>query len=276
MSELSPILFLFDLSALLAGEPREWQEFSRFGKCFVPQVVYREIQALSQVAIEKPHELTARELIRFLPDSGWELSGAGATHAALVPAPGQHESKRARLALMVAECAYGLARNSPGRVVVVVSNDQTLVQRLHLVQAPNLCGLPLSALITWSRTARRPPVVTHQIQTMKGTVTQRQTAPNSVMTTVASPIPISTRLSPALVRPTAAPSPRGARPLRPLVSAHPNSLSQLMSALWALVALTIAIGIVWYVVQPQSLNQLLRQLKLPALPKISLVQPTIG
>jgi hypothetical protein len=239
MSELPPILFLLDLSALLAGQPREWQEFLRLGKCFVPQVVYQELQALSRVAIEKPNELTAREFIRFLPDSGWELSGAGAMHPALMPTPGQRESKRARLALMVAECAYGLARNSPGRLVVLVSNDQAIVQRLHLVQTANLCGLPLAALLTWNRSGRRPPVVTHQMQAMKATVAQPQVTPNAVMATAANP----TRPR-APVRPVPPPGSRGARPLPPLVSVHPDGLSQMMSALSALVALTLAVGLV--------------------------------
>ncbi len=269
MSELPPIVLLLDLSALLAGQSREWQDFSRLGKCFVPQVVYQELQSLSQGAIEKSHELTARELIRFLPDSGWELTGAGAMHPALLPTPGHRESKRSRLALMVAECAYGVARQSPGRLVVLVSNDQTLVQQLHLVQAANLCGLPLSALLTWSRSARRPPVVTHQMQAMRSAVRPQQIASKTMMATVASPPP--TRPAPS--RPVTRPGTRGARPLRPLASAHPNGLSQVMSALRAVVALTIAVGIVWYVAQPQSLNRWLRHFKLPTLPQISLVPP---
>jgi hypothetical protein len=275
MSDLPAILFLIDLSALLASQTREWQEFSRLGKCFVPQGVYQELKAMSSVAVEKDHELIAREFIRFLPESGWELSGAGAMHPALVPAPGQRESKRARLALAVAECAYGLARNSPSQLVVLISNDQALLQRLHAVQAPNLCGLPLAALLQWYRSSRRPPVVTHQMQAMKTPVTQSSSKSAPAMATVA--IPVKPQSTPVRTgsRPPAATA-RGSRPLRPLISNHPSGLSQVMSAIWAVAAFTIAIGIVWYVAQPRSLNQFLRDLKLPTLPETSQVQSPLG
>ena len=178
MSELPPLLLLLDLSAVLAGQPREWQEFSRLGQCLVPQAVYQELQALSQDAIEKTHELTARAFMQFFPDSGWQLSATTATHPALMPTPGQRESKRARLALAVAECAYGLARLSDGQLIVLVANDPALVQRLHTVQAANLCGLPLTTLLNWSRSSRRPAVVTQQMQAMKILVGAGHVAPN--------------------------------------------------------------------------------------------------
>jgi hypothetical protein len=155
----------------------------------------------------------------------------------------------------------------------LVCNDQALVQRLHAVQAVNLCGLPLAALLNWCRSARRPPVVTHQMQVMKSTAVSSQSQPNALLMTTGtsrSPSP-SVR---TLTRPQSpATGSKGARSLRPLSSAYPGGLSQIISALYALVALTIAIGIVWYVAQPSSLNRLLRQLRLPTLPELSLVPP---
>jgi hypothetical protein len=281
MSDLPPIFLLIDLSALLAGKTREWQEILRLGSCFVPQVIYEEMKVLSKGAIEKQYEGIAREFIGFLPDSGWQLSGAGAMHPALVPSPGQRESKRARLALAVAECAYGLARNSPGRLVVLVSNDQALIQRLHGVGAANLCGLPFSVILNWSRSSRRPPVITHQMQAMKaGSTSQGVTMPSpaaslgGVATTTVAPY----RAVPSTVQPPhkGAPPRSKSTPPRRITkgerisssfSNYPSAVSQLMGILSAVVAAMLALGIVWYVVQPRSLNQFLHHLNLPTLPE---------
>jgi hypothetical protein len=281
MSDLPPILLLIDLSALLAGKTREWQEILRLGNCFVPQVIYEEMKVLSKGAIEKHHEGIAREFIGFLPDSGWQLSGAGAMHPALMPLPGQRESKRARLALAVAECAYGLARNSPGRLVVLVSNDQALIQRLHGVGAANLCGLPFSVVLNWSRSSRRPPVITHQMQVMKGGPTDQGvarpsqvTALGGVATTTVAPY----RAVPSTVQPPRKITPPSSKltPPRKItkgerisssLSSYPSALSQLMGIFSAVAAAMLAFGIIWYVVQPRSLNQFLHQWNLPTLPE---------
>lgn len=66
MSELPPIFLLFDLTALLTSRTRDWQEFSRVGRCFVPQGVYEEIQALGRVGADRQQEQSAREFMRFL------------------------------------------------------------------------------------------------------------------------------------------------------------------------------------------------------------------
>ncbi|NJK53573.1 MAG: hypothetical protein HC936_13560 [Leptolyngbyaceae cyanobacterium SU_3_3] len=121
MSELPPIFLLFDLTALLTSRTRDWQEFSRVGRCFVPQGVYEEIQALGRVGADRQQEQSAREFMRFFGDSDWQLTGVGATHSSLQPVAGQVYSRRARLSLTIAECAYGLARNSPGRLIVLIS-----------------------------------------------------------------------------------------------------------------------------------------------------------
>lgn len=170
MTVLPPIVLLFDISAILAGKTREWQDFARVGECFVPRVVLEEIEFLQHRASEPDAERTAREFTRFYPDSGWKSSLSIASHPALKAAPGQAMSSKARLSLSVAQTAYGLSRNRPEALVVLVANDQGLMQKLRMIDASNLCGIPVSALLQWSRTLRRPAVIATQMQTMRSPV----------------------------------------------------------------------------------------------------------
>lgn len=260
MSELPTTLLLLDSSALLVSKTREWQEFSRVGRCFIPQAVYEEMQALSNVSVERKQEQTAREFNRFFADSEWQLTGAGATHPVLQPTAGQAYSKRARLALTVAECAHGFSRNNPGRVVVLVANDQALLQRVRDLGLANLCGIPVSALLIWSRSGRRPPVVAQHMQAMRSTTVavSSPTSPRRLDTAVKSVSRSATRT-------------RAAEPkVGSLYSSnHPSALYQIASGLSALAAAVLAIAIVWYIAQPKNFNQFMRQMKLPTLPEIS-------
>ncbi|MGV0025385.1 PIN domain-containing protein [Phormidesmis priestleyi] len=262
MSELPPTFLLFDLTALLAGKTREWQEFSRVGRCFVPQAVYEEMQALGRVGVDRSQEQTAREFMRFFGESDWQLTGVGANHSALQPVAGQIYSRRARLALSVAECAYGLARSSPGRLVVLIANDQSLLQRVQGLGIANLCGIPLSALLIWTRSGRRPPIVAQHLQAMRSTTVTVGITPSSTRMATA------TKTRPTNPPPRAVSKTEKPRSLRP-DSHHPNALYQMMSGLSALVAATLAMAIVWYIVQPKAFNQFMRDRNLPTLPEIS-------
>ncbi|MGA7935545.1 MAG: PIN domain-containing protein [Kovacikia sp.] len=170
MAVIPPFLLLFDSSALMGGATREWHEFSRIGECFVPKVILEEINFLTERASEPTQEQTAREFVRFYPESGWKSVSSIATHPSLKPAEGHALSKRARLTLTLLQSAYGLARNRPDGLVVIVSSDQGLMQRVRVLETPNLCAIPVVALVQWSRSERKPPVVIHQLQVMRSAV----------------------------------------------------------------------------------------------------------
>jgi hypothetical protein len=263
MSDLPPIFLLFDLTALLSGKTREWQEFSHVGRCFVPQAVYEEIQALGRVGVDRSQEQTAREFIRFFGESDWQLTGVGATHSSLQPVAGQIYSRRARLALSVAECAYGLSRSSPGRLVTLIANDQSLLQRVQGLGIANLCGIPSSALLIWTRSGRRPPIVAQHLQAMRSTTVAVGMMPSSTRAATATK---TTR--PATSLPRTATKVEKPRSLRP-DSHHPSAFYQIVSGLSALVAAILVMGIVWYIMQPKAFNQFMRDRNLPTLPEIS-------
>lgn len=244
MAALPPFLILLDLSAVMASSTRHWQEFSRLGECFIPKAVLEEIQLLCSHAIAPAQERTAREFVRFFPESGWKATTSIAQHAALKPTEGHALSKKTRLSLATAQAAYGLARNRPEGLVVVAANDQGLVQRLRLLNTPNLCGLPLTVLVQWSRSARKPPVVANQLHAMRLMV--------GAVTPVVSRTPIAT---PARPKPSQTAQSKGHYPARR--SIRPQ---QIFYNLVTLAIVAIAVLAIWRVVHPTSFNQLWRQI----------------
>ncbi|MBW4575297.1 MAG: hypothetical protein KME08_08435 [Aphanothece sp. CMT-3BRIN-NPC111] len=261
-AELPPILVLLDLSAIMAGTTREWQEYSRVGKCFLSQVVYEEIEFLCNRAPEPNLEKTSREFMRFYPNSGWQLSTANEPHPSLTPADSQALSKQARLALATVQCAYGLSQEQTTQLVVLVSNSQPLLQRLQALEAPNLSGITATALLQWARTGQRPIAVTQQLQSM---IRAGSSSGNSLLSG-GSPVTRGTS-------PTAAPRPMTGPASAARIPASPSSqkggrglFSGLINSVLALTGVAIAALIVWAVIQPASFNQFWNKLGLPALP----------
>ncbi|MBW4439633.1 MAG: hypothetical protein KME10_00075 [Plectolyngbya sp. WJT66-NPBG17] len=156
------IFLLIDLNSLYACKPYEWLEFSRVGHCFVPQVVYEELDSWASSRSESLEARIAREFRRFMLESDWKLMRSLISTEIARPF-----SRRARLAIDVRNCAEDLARSSIGRLVVVVSNDRALVQQVQALHLENLTGIPVSTLLTWSRTKRQPPIVLQHLRSMQ-------------------------------------------------------------------------------------------------------------
>lgn len=260
MSLLPPLLIVLDISALLAGKTREWQEFSRTGECYVPRAVLDEMTVLKDHASESEIESVAREFARFYPTSGWKETTAIADHASLKPAAGHTLSKKARLSTTVLQHVYGLAERRPDALVVLVANDQPLLKRLQALNMPNLCGLPFTALVQWSRTQRRPPVVTHHMQGMKSParvasdpLAARPTPIAASPKAIAKP---ASTLQPLPTRSTSAPSeqwdarrPKRQLPIRPV-----------LGNLFNLLVLVFVVGVIWRFAHPTSFAQVWKQL----------------
>jgi hypothetical protein len=164
---LPPVILVLDVSALSAASPREWLEFSRVGTAQIPQVVSEEMRFLFDRSPDPDLERVARAFTRFYPTSGWQTTDVNGHHPALKAASGQAMTRRSRVSLAVARCAYGLSQESPGSLVVLVSSDRALLQRLYDVQATNLCGITGPALLQWSRSGQRPIAVSQKFQQMR-------------------------------------------------------------------------------------------------------------
>jgi rRNA-processing protein FCF1 len=248
MAALPPFLLVFDISALISSGEREWREFSRIGDCFVPRAVLEEIQHLCDRATETSQEQVAREFSRFFPVGGWKSTLSIATHPALKPAEGHELSKRARLALTVAQTAYGLARNRSDALVVLVANDQGLMQRIRGLGVANLSTIPLVALVQWGRTGRKPPVVTHQLQAM------RTTTSTTVPATVGKP-PRAVASPPA--KPITTPSPAVRRSTRPALRIP---IASIFFNLLTVAMVGAVAALFWHLLFPHSFAKFWNQL----------------
>ncbi len=172
-NQLPPVLVTFDADVLMAGRTQVWQEYAKVGTCYIPEVVYDEIDHLTGRAVEPAIEQVAREFMRFFADSGWIATDAQETHRALEPSI-KNQSKQAMLVVATAQCVYGLAQEHPEALVIFVSNSQPLLKRLASVVAPNLCGITGAMLLNWARKGERPPAATQQLQSLMRILADRQ------------------------------------------------------------------------------------------------------
>ncbi|MBE9184733.1 hypothetical protein IQ270_08385 [Microcoleus sp. LEGE 07076] len=177
-NQLPPVLVTFDADVLMAGRTQVWQEYAKVGTCYIPEVVYDEIDRLTDEAVEPAIEKIAREFMRFFAESGWIATDAQETHRTLEPSI-KNQSKPAMLVVATAQCVYGLAQEHPESLVIFVSNSQPLLKRLASVGAENLCGITGAMLLNWARKGERPPAATQQLQSLMRSLADRQSTQRS-------------------------------------------------------------------------------------------------
>lgn len=275
MAETQPVLIL-DTTAVLTTQLSLWQDWDRWGQCVLPQAVMAELNFLTQRAEDPAQEATAREFLRFIPTSDYWIS----TAQALV-SQGQAEdpslSKRARLEQAVAECAYALSQQQVGTLVVLISQDRGLVNRITHLQISNLCAISAPELLQWQRQHHRPTAVDRALTLMPGppipasVPTQGQPAskytPRSGMPTPAPTPP----------RPTASALRQPSRSLsRPAPQSSPRQLHPLLLTLQILfnfglvvasLSLLTASGLVaWRVADREGSEAVWQWLQLPEIP----------
>ncbi|MBM0742038.1 hypothetical protein JOY44_10470 [Phormidium sp. CLA17] len=254
MSLLPSFVIVFDTSALLVGKTREWQQFSQLGECLVSEGSLEAMNVLCDRAPEPAIEATAREFVRFYPTSGWQVSLAIAEHPSLKPADGHSLSQRARLSLDVLKCAYGVARRRRDSLVIVVANDQPMLQKLQELNTKNLYGIPLAALVQWSRTQRRPVAVAHYLQLTR--------SPETVATLAISRQAVSPRSSTykSTGRLATAPAPVVSRSVRRTPARRPAHWSRLLANIVNLIIIVTVGAIAWRFISPSSFNPVWQQL----------------
>jgi hypothetical protein len=164
MVAIPPVILVFDISALSAASCSEWREFSRVGSCYIPQIIYEEMKLMFDRSPDPDLERIAKDFNRFYASSSWKITEADAHHAALKMGAGQSLTRRARVSLAVGRCAYGLAQTFQTSIVVLVTKDRSLLQRLYEIPEVNLCGITGEALLQWSRSGLRPIAVIQKVQ----------------------------------------------------------------------------------------------------------------
>lgn len=267
-----PIRLIVDISTLSATTTREWLGFSRGGECYVPHVVYEEMRFLFDRSPDPDLERVAREFNRFYPNSGWKISDVVSYHPGLKASTKQGLTKRTRVALAVARCAYGEAQQNPRQLVVLATSDRSILQRIYDLQVPNLTGVPSAGLLQWTRSGERPVAITQKLQQLKdlghsftGLSSQAHHSPSpsrprsvSHSTQASGQHRSTTRLQSQPTRiqsntgiPSQTRRPKTTNKVTKVtkVTKHVNSvpdwLPQFMSILSAFAALAVAGGIIW-------------------------------
>ena len=202
MVAVPPVILVFDISALSAATPSEWREFSRAGSCYVPQVVYEEMKLKFDRSPDPDLERIAKAFNRFYATSGWRITDVTGHHAALKVGSGQALTQRSRVSLAVGRCAYGLAEVTPGSLVVLVTKDRPLLQRLYEIPAVNLCGITVENLLQWSRTGQRPIPVSQKLQQFRATHGIQPTGTTGTSQTYQRTSPTRSTAAPVTVKPT--------------------------------------------------------------------------
>jgi hypothetical protein len=164
MAAIPPVILVFDVSALSAASCSEWREFARVGNCYIPQVIYEEMKMMFDRSPDPDLERIAKDFHRFYASSNWKITQADAHHSALKMGSGQSLTRRARVSLAVGRSAYALSQTFQSSLVVLVTKDRSLLQRLYEIPEVNLCGITGEALLQWSRTGSRPIAVIQKIQ----------------------------------------------------------------------------------------------------------------
>lgn len=248
MVAVPPVILVFDISALSAASPTEWREFSRVGNCYVPQVVHEEMKMLFDRSPDPDLERLSKTFSRFYTTSGWQVSDTNAHHVLLKAGSGQALTRRARVSLAVGRCAYGLAQEFSHSLVILVSKDRSLLQRLYDIPSFNLCGITGEALLQWSRTGQRPIAVSQKFQQFRAAYGIQ---PNPQSSQTVNPPPPSPAVQPT--RPATAKSVRATSIRGPLVS---DWLPEVKSLLLAAIGLAIAAYLVWILLHNVDLGEL--------------------
>ncbi len=259
MVAVPPVILVFDISALSVASPSEWREFSRVGSCYVPQVVYEEMKLMFDRSPDPDLERIAKSFNRFYASSGWKITDVNAHHPSLKVGSGQALTRRSRVSLAVGRCAYGLSQAFPNSLIILVSKDRSLLQRLYEVPVVNLCGIMGESLLQWSRTGQRPIAVSQKFQQFR---TAYNLAPVSNVAKSNVAKPAQPTHSPSRAATSAPTSPTKLTKNRNVAS-MPDWLPDLMSLILAAAGLAIAGFLIWFVLNNTDLKKSLPHTEAP-------------
>lgn len=240
---IPPVDIVLDLSTLSATSTRDWMGFARVGNCHVPKIIHEEMRFLHERAPDPDIERVAREFNRFYRDSKWTISDALAHHSALRSSTGEAMTKRNRIRLAAARCAYGISEDNPTHLVVLVVSDRMMLQRIYSMKVPNLCAINSAMLLQWSQTGQRPIPVIQKIQEMRVSSGTRGRIAAAQASAAASPTLIQT---PTRIQSNSEVKRRSSNAYFVHTPSTPGWLPDLVSMALALLALGVAIAVGWY------------------------------
>lgn len=290
-----PLLIVVDLSAIINCAVNEWKMFSRLGRCCVPQVLYEEIDSLTQNSSNPNIAKAAKEFLRFWKDSGWLIISTKSSHPLLEAAAEAVSNKQAQLMLEIAKCTYGLALEHNDKLIVFTSHRQPLLNWIKSIGAANICVLSEKVLLKWAKTGKPPVEALKQSEVMNGIVDMPEKSysppiqpmserpiskfPQTGKPLSSTPSPTSGNLGSRVGKVVSAVREgkdkseesvyihKMAPTLITVKSSKPGFFASLFYFLVTLIALTIATAIMWRAINPKSFNHFWQHKIEPELPQ---------
>ena len=236
---------------------------------------------LTRRAVTPAEEEVARAFLRFHESARtFEVSAANVLLGDATGGTGDpSQSKRARLSQTIAECAYALAKQQPQVVVILLSHDRLLVERVNHLGIPNLGSISVPQLTQWIRQDLVPAAVQTILSAMpslpvpalkvasvppqpQGSLESKPSQPVEIPPFVAKPQPM-------------APPPVSSRPAPPPPKrALWRQITQGIGTIFGVVVIVVSLGILifaglvaWRIYDPQGSEWLWQALQLPEVPR---------
>ncbi|MCS6942023.1 MAG: hypothetical protein NZ901_04175 [Geminocystis sp.] len=237
------MLVVVELSTILSGLAKDWVDFSRLGHCYLPEVVWREVEFLTLRAVTEKEEKIAREFTRFFPDSGWQIISDMSPLPMANILEGMDMSKKARLLMGIAETVYDFTLKNPQELIVLVTSETNLKTQLKQLNLKNLAIITPNQLKNWLKTGVTPPTIAETAAACDYTIAP----PSPQPTDTNHPRLLLQNTSSNVFFPATRRRQRGENPLFIVI----HSIS-------AIVFLLVAVGLTWYLISPQSFQDFLR------------------
>ncbi|MFQ3680465.1 MAG: hypothetical protein SNJ60_08170 [Pseudanabaenaceae cyanobacterium] len=155
-------VFLWDRGAITGSDRHLWAHVKTLGDSYLTPRTLQELETLAQdVKANRGGgtsiEALADSFVRFYQSSGWRLADTDEGHPQFQGLEGSGRKAMENLANVRA--AWGLSRQHPQSLTVLVSADATLVRKLNDLELENLRAATAISLRAWQGNRNTPPAI---------------------------------------------------------------------------------------------------------------------
>ncbi len=155
-------VFLWDRGAITGSDRHLWEHVKTLGAAYLTPATLRELENLAQdVKANRGGgtsvEALADSFVRFYQSSGWRLADTDEGHPKFQGLEGS--GRKALENLTNVRAAWGLSRQHPQSLTILVSADATLVRKLNELELENLRAATAISLRAWQGNRNVPPAI---------------------------------------------------------------------------------------------------------------------
>ncbi|MGQ9865817.1 MAG: hypothetical protein ACUVSQ_05975 [Pseudanabaenaceae cyanobacterium] len=155
-------VFLWDRGAITGSDRHLWTHVKTLGDSYLTAATLRELENLARdVTANRGSgtsvEALADSFVRFYQSSGWRLADTDEGHPQFQVFEGS--GRKAMENLTSVRAAWGLSRQHPQSLTVLVSADATLVRKLNELELENLRAATAISLRAWQGNRNVPPAI---------------------------------------------------------------------------------------------------------------------